>query len=275
MSNMKESHPERSVKEMVREGYGKIAVQSCSCCGSGDCEEISRKVGYGERQLEEIPDEANLGLGCGNPTALASIRAGDTVLDLGSGAGLDCFLASARVGSGGRVIGVDMTPEMVDRATRNAREHGYGNVEFRLGEIERLPVEDGSVDLILSNCVINLSPDKPQVFAEAFRVLKPGGQLCISDLVLTGNLPDGVRTSVAAYIGCLSGAVRKERYLQFIRDAGFSGVSIITDQPFPVDCMLNDETARVLLDDLSFPAEGRTALSALVRSITLTAEKSR
>jgi arsenite methyltransferase len=273
MSNMKKSHPGRSVKEMVREGYGKIALQSCSCCGSGDCEEISRRVGYGERQLEETPEGANLGLGCGNPTALASIRAGYTVLDLGSGAGLDCFLASASVGPGGQVIGVDMTPEMVERANRNAREYGYENVEFRMGEIECLPVDDGSVDLILSNCVINLSPDKPRVFAEAFRVLKPGGRLCISDLVLVGDLPDEVRTSVAAYIGCLSGAVRKEQYLQFIRDAGFSGVSVITDQPFPVDCMLNDETARVLLDDLSFPAEGGSALSALVRSIAVTAEK--
>ena len=270
---MKESHPEQNVKDMVREGYGKIAAQSCSCCGSGDCAEISRKVGYAERQLEEAPEGANLGLGCGNPTALASIKAGDTVLDLGSGAGLDCFLAAAKVGPRGRVIGVDMTPDMIERATRIVRGHGYRNVEFRLGEIEHLPVEDASVDLILSNCVINLSPDKAQVFRDAFRVLKPGGRLCISDLVLVGDLPDEVRTSVAAYIGCLSGAVRKEQYLQFIRDAGFSGVIVITDQPFPVDCMLNDETARVLLDDPSFPAEGRSALSALVRSIAVTAEK--
>ena len=270
---MKESHPEQNVKDMVREGYGKIAAQSCSCCGSGDCAEISRKVGYAERQLEEAPEGANLGLGCGNPTALASIKAGDTVLDLGSGAGLDCFLAAAKVGPRGRVIGVDMTPDMIERATRIVRGHGYRNVEFRLGEIEHLPVEDASVDLILSNCVINLSPDKAQVFRDAFRVLKPGGRLCISDLVLAGDLPDRVRHSVAAYIGCLSGAVRREEYLRLIGDAGFSCVSVITEQPFPVDCMLNEETAKVLLDGPSFSAEEEGALASVVHSIALTAEK--
>jgi arsenite methyltransferase len=270
---MKAASGERNVKEMVRTGYGKIAVQSCSCCGSGDCAEISRKVGYADRQLDEAPEGANLGLGCGNPTALASIRAGDTVLDLGSGAGLDCFLAAAKVSPRGRVIGVDMTPDMVERATRIARGHGYRNVEFRLGEIEHLPVEDGSVDLILSNCVINLSPDKPRVFVEAFRVLKPGGRLCISDLVLSGALPDRVRNSVAAYIGCLSGAIRKEEYLRLIGDAGFSHVSVIKEHPFPVDCMLNDETAKVLLDDPSFTAEAAGSLAHVVHSIVLTAEK--
>jgi arsenite methyltransferase len=271
--DMKQSHPVRNVKEMVREGYGKIAAQSCSCCGSGDCAEISQKVGYEGRQLGEAPEDANLGLGCGNPTAIASIRAGDTVLDLGSGAGLDCFLAAAKVGPRGQVIGVDMTPGMIERATRVARDHGYGNVEFRLGEIEHLPVEDGSVDLILSNCVINLSPDKPQVFDEAFRVLKPGGRLCISDLVLTGALPDRVRSSVAAYIGCLSGAIRREEYLQLIGEAGFSHIDVIKEQPFPMDCMLNDETAKVLLDDPSFAPTKGGDLASLVRSITLAAEK--
>lgn len=273
MRDTMEPHPERSVKDMVRDGYGKIAARSCSCCGSGDCKEISRNVGYAEGQLEEAPEDANLGLGCGNPTAIASIRAGETVLDLGSGAGLDCFLAAAKVGPGGRVIGVDMTPDMIERAARIARGHGYQNVEFRLGEIEHMPVEDGSVDLILSNCVINLSPDKPRVFAEAFRVLKPGGRLCISDLVLAGDLPGRVRNSVAAYIGCLSGAVRKEEYLRLIDAAGFSCISVVREQPFPVDCMLNDETARVLLDDPSFSVEAAGSLADVVHSVVLTAEK--
>ena len=262
-----------NVKELVREGYGKIARQSCSCCCGGESEKIGRKIGYTDEQLDEVPCEANLGLGCGNPTALASIRPGETVLDLGSGAGVDCFLAAGRVGPEGRVIGVDMTPAMIERANRIAKEYGYRNVEFRLGEIEQLPVEDGSVDRVISNCVINLSPEKAQVFREAFRVLRPGGSLFISDLVLVGELPERVMHSAAAYVGCLSGAVRKEEYLRIIGEAGFSRVLVADEKPFPVDCLLNDETAKVLLDDPTYPEEGKGEISDAVRSIMVTAWK--
>ena len=262
-----------NVKELVREGYGKIAFQSCSCCCGGESGEISRKVGYTDEQLGEVPCEANLGLGCGNPTALASIRSGETVLDLGSGAGLDCFLAVREVGPEGRVIGVDMTPAMIERAKRIAKQYGYHNVEFRLGEIEHLPVEDGSVDRVISNCVINLSPDKAQVFREAFRVLRPGGSLFVSDLVLVGELPERVKHSAAAYVGCLSGAVGKEEYLRIIGETGFSRIVVADEKPFPVDCLLNDETATVLLDDPTYPEEEKGELSDAVRSIMVTAWK--
>jgi arsenite methyltransferase len=262
-----------NVKELVRDGYGKIALQSCSCCCGGESEEISKKVGYTDQQLGEVPCEANLGLGCGNPTALASIRTGETVLDLGSGAGLDCFLAVREVGPEGRVIGVDMTPAMIERANRIAKEYGFKNVEFRLGEIEQLPVEDGSVDRVISNCVINLSPDKAQVFREAFRVLRPGGSLFVSDLVLVGELPERLKHSVTAYVGCLSGAIQKEEYLRMIEEAGFSRVVVADETSFPVDCLLNDETAALLLDDPSYSAEEVGKISEAVRSIMVTAWK--
>jgi len=188
-------------------------------------------MGYSEEELGTIPQEANLGLGCGNPTALAGLSKGEVVLDLGSGGGIDCFLASSAVGEGGKVIGVDMTPPMIDQARATARSHGYRNVEFRLGEIENLPVADASVDTVISNCVINLSPDKPRVFREAFRALKPGGRLMVSDIVLVGELPASVKDSSDAYVSCLAGAVSKEEYLSAIGEAGFQRVEILGEQP--------------------------------------------
>ena len=204
-------------KKMVRESYGKIAQSGGSCCGPSGCgcgtagamDEISRKVGYADEDLQAVPAGANLGLGCGNPIALASLKPGETVLDLGSGPGFDCFLAANRVGPEGRVIGVDMTAEMLARARENARQGQYTNVEFRLGEIEHLPVANGSIDVIISNCVINLAPDKGQVFREAFRVLRPGGRLMISDTVMLQPLPEPVQRSVGAYVGCLAGRDRQ------------------------------------------------------------------
>jgi SAM-dependent methyltransferase len=189
-------------------------------------------VGYSAEELKAIPQEAILGVGCGNPTALADLKPGEVVVDLGSGAGIDVFLAAGRVGERGRVIGVDMTEDMVKRGNALAAQHGYANVEFRLGEIEHLPVESDSVDVIISNCVINLAPDKSVVFREACRVLKPGGRMMISDLVTAGELPEDVRASAAAWADCLAGAMEKEAYLAAIRGAGFAEVAVVSECPY-------------------------------------------
>jgi arsenite methyltransferase len=188
------------------------------------------EIGYSAEELQSVPEEARMGLGCGNPPALASLKEGEVVLDLGAGGGIDCFLASIAVGKTGRVIGVDMTPEMLHRARENARNGSYDNVEFRLGEIENLPVADGTIDVVISNCVINLSPDKARVFNEAYRVLRPGGRLMVSDMVLTRELPEDIRNSLAAYAGCVAGASLKEDYLATIAQAGFKSIEIVSEQ---------------------------------------------
>ncbi len=207
---------------------GAATAAGCSCCGSPQsCQ--SERLGYSRDELSSIPAESDLGLGCGNPTALGEIRTGETVVDLGSGGGIDCFLAAARVGPSGKVIGVDMTPEMIDRSRAAALKGAYGNVEFRLGEIENLPVADSTADVVISNCVINLSQDKGRVFREAFRVLKPGGRMMISDIVLKEELPEKLRASVDFWTGCVSGAILEEEYLKLIRQAGFSAVSVASE----------------------------------------------
>ena len=229
------------IKKAVRDRYGDIAskagtccLPSVGCCGGGNTvENISIGVGYRPEDLKAAPEGSNLGLGCGNPVALASLRAGETVVDLGAGAGFDCFLAAREVGVTGLVIGVDMTPEMLDKARANALKGDYQNVEFRLGEIENLPIADNTADMIISNCVINLSPDKGQVFRDAFRVLKPGGRLMVSDIVLLKELPAALHESVAAYTGCVAGALMKEDYLQKILAAGFGDVRIISRESVP------------------------------------------
>ena len=240
-----------TIKESIREQYGAVAKaggvkggQQAACCGDpgaqqsgggcgvGTVDAASKGIGYTDADLGAAPEGANLGLGCGNPTGLALIREGDTVLDLGSGAGFDSFLAANRVGETGRVIGVDMTPEMIEKANENARKDGYDNVEFRLGEIENLPVADDSVDLIISNCVVNLSTDKGQTFREAHRVLKPGGRVTISDIVLLQALPAALRENLLAYAGCASGALLKEDYLRTIEEAGFEDIEITREQTF-------------------------------------------
>ena len=253
----------KDIKDVVKDRYGKIAKQGTSCCGPGaSCcgspdlvQIISKEIGYSDKELKAVPDGANLGLGCGNPLALSSIREGETVLDLGSGAGFDCFLAAAQVGKNGRVIGVDMTSVMVNKARENAEKGNYKNVEFRLGEIERLPVADGSVDLIISNCVINLSPDKGKVFQEAFRVLKPGGRIMISDIVLLKELPSFIRDSIEAYIGCLSGAIKKDEYLQKIKEAGFQDVKVMGESSFSVEFLVNDPTVQTIVEKSGLPPE--------------------
>jgi len=250
-------------KKIVREGYAKVATQksSCcgpvnSCCGTADAaQDISKKIGYTDEELKAVPEGANLGLGCGNPTALASLKKGETVLDLGSGPGLDCFLAADKVGKGGKVIGIDMTPEMLEKARANAAKGNYSNVEFRLGEIENLPVADNSVDAVISNCVINLSPDKESVFKETFRVLKPGGRIMVSDVVLSKDLPDFIKDSVDAYVGCISGAIPKDKYLKTVADVGFKEVSIVSETSIPVDEWLNDPIAESVINKLKVSSE--------------------
>ncbi len=279
---------ETEVKKSVREGYAKIAQQesSCcntesSCCGSTDtARNISQNIGYSEEDMNAVPDGANLGLGCGNPVALASLREGETVLDLGSGAGFDCFLAANLVGETGRVIGVDMTPEMVAKARENAEKGGYNNVEFRLGEIENLPAADESIDVIISNCVINLAPDKKRVFQEAFRVLKPGGRLMVSDIVLTKELPEAIKNSITAYIGCISGAMIKNDYLEAIESSGFQDIKIFDQAAFPMDCLANYPTAQAIMENLDLTEDklkelAESILSAKVSGVKPSQAKSR
>ena len=273
---------EEEIKSTVRDAYSKVAKREISiplnplkcCCTKGDLShDISRAVGYNEEELASVPEGANLGLGCGNPTALASLKEGETVLDLGSGAGFDCFLAANAVGATGLVIGVDMTPEMIEKARANARKGGYSNVDFRLGELEHLPAADSSVDVIISNCVINLTPDKAAVFREAFRVLKPGGRLAVSDMVLLKELPDVVKQSVAAYVGCLSGAIMKDAYIATIRAAGFEDVRTVEEASFPLDYMANDPSAQAIRDSINLTPDELRDLADSVVSIKVTGKK--
>jgi SAM-dependent methyltransferase len=245
---------EGEIKEAVRDRYAGHATAGSSCCSpstnragaescgckSGDAS-ISQSLGYDPDDLAAIPEGADLGLGCGNPLALLALQEGETVVDLGSGAGIDCFLAARRVGPTGRVIGVDMTAEMIMRARKNAQAGGFDNVEFRLGEIEHLPVSDATADAVISNCVVNLVPNKAQVFADAFRVLKPGGRLSVSDIVLLGEMPLDIRHSVEAYVSCLAGAVLKDDYLKLISDAGFEDVEVSETRAFTLEDVLGDD----------------------------------
>jgi len=271
----------QTIKSAVRERYAGFVSRNESCCGpSASCGcapdpgAASLGLGYGAQDLAAAPEGANLGLGCGNPVALASLRPGETVLDLGSGAGFDAFLASRRVGPTGRVIGVDMTPQMNERATALAATHGYTNVEFRLGDIEALPLADASVDVIISNCVVNLSTDKGRTFREAFRVLKPGGRLMVSDLVLERPLPEAIRQDMDAYGACVAGALLKVDYLKAIEAAGFIGLALAGERRYGLDMFSPDllEAARQRYPELG-PEELEAAAGAVL-SIQVEATKS-
>ncbi|MDP2939529.1 MAG: arsenite methyltransferase [Candidatus Omnitrophota bacterium] len=270
------------IKKIVRDGYAKAVTQNTSCCsadsccgGTGQAKAISKTVGYSDAEMNAVPEGANLGFGCGNPVAIASLKEGDIVLDLGSGAGFDAFLAAQKIGKSGKVIGVDMTFEMVEKARANAKKGGYKNVEFRLGEIEKLPIEDNSVDVIISNCVINLSPQKQKVFQEAFRVLKPSGRLMVSDLVLVKDLPDMIKESIEAYVGCLAGAIKKDEYLKFIRMAGFKDVKVVSQSNYPMEAMANDITAQVVKNNHQISREDIKNTEDAVASVKVSAVKSR
>lgn len=230
MSNKEET------REQIRKNYSQVALNGSGgcCCSPGCCSsdttfdvnEVIKNLGYSADDLSNMPDQANMGLGCGNPIAIASLKEGETVLDLGSGGGFDCFLARRQVGEKGLVIGVDMTPEMIKLARENAQKSGYSNVEFRLGEIEHLPVADSTVDIIISNCVINLSLDKEKVFKEAYRVLKDGGRLSISDIVATAELPEDIKSDIAMMAGCIAGAEYVENIRAMLYNSGFKKINM-------------------------------------------------
>lgn len=241
MNTPKTSDEQQAIRELVRDGYARVAAGSGSCCGpksSCGCsggqapapDELAKHIGYSEAELRALPDSANMGLSCGNPNALAALKPGEVVLDLGSGGGFDIFIAGRKVGPTGRAIGVDMTPEMLATARKNAvayrQQSKLDNVEFRLGEIEHLPVADNSVDVVLSNCVINLSPDKPQVWREIARVLKPGGRVAVSDLALIRPLPQAVQQMVEALVGCIAGAVLMSDTERMLREAGLTDIEL-------------------------------------------------
>ena len=228
----------KEIKQAVKERYTAIAKSRSSgcgcggeqsCCGGGDPKQAAELIGYNVKELEEIPQEAILGLGCGSPVAHVGLKPGETILDLGSGGGIDVFLAAKKVGAKGSVIGVDMNEAMIKRAREAANDYGFKNVDFRLGEIEDMPVDDGTIDAIVSNCVINLSPDKPRVFREANRVLKPGGRITVSDIVTEGEIPEEIRRDLNSWASCVSGALPQEEYLKDIEAAGFKKPKILTE----------------------------------------------
>jgi arsenite methyltransferase len=268
------------IVEKVKDRYGKIAsgqVAGCcapsGCCGGAPETVVALEVGYGKKDLDAIPEDANLGLGCGAPIGFLDLKQGERVLDLGSGAGVDVFLAARKVGPAGHVIGVDMTPEMLERARGNAVKHGFVNVEFREGRLERLPVEDASIDAVTSNCVINLVPDKTAVFREVARVLKPGGRMVVSDILLDGRLPETLEQDVLAYVGCVSGAILRDDYFAMARSAGLDQVEVLKDVDY-LEAFANaaPEEAQALLDRAGVKAED---VSGKVRSVTFRATRTR
>ncbi len=269
-------HDTNDIKHAVRERYAGLAAREDSCCapkrscGCGE-QDARAELGYSAEDIAAIPEGADLGLGCGNPLAMLQLQPGETVMDLGSGGGIDCFVAAKRVGPTGHVIGVDMTPEMIERARRNGAP--FPNVEFRLGEIEHLPAADATVDAIISNCVINLVPDKAQAFREAFRVLKPGGRLSVSDIVLLREVPVAIRDSVDAYVACLSGAVLKDDYLGMLAVAGFADVELTEERGFELDDVVAADVVEEYMKHADVTLEDVRHAASAFRSIRVQARK--
>lgn len=271
------------IQKNVKSGYADIVKRNTKkfflsnmfqCCDTKEiASDIGKKIGYSEEELKNVPEDANLGIGCGNPTALASISKGETILDLGSGAGFDCFLAAQQTGETGKVIGVDITPEMVAQAKKNAEKGNYKNVAFKIGEIENLPIDNNSIDLIISNCVINLSNQKEQVFKEAFRITKENGRMMISDIILLNELPDYVKNSVEGHIACLAGAVRKDDYLDAIQKAGFTDIRIDKEAPFPIELMLNDPIAEKIVRENNLTENEIKGIASSIASVSISAKK--
>lgn len=261
------------LKQIVKEKYTEIATQSkvqneTSCCGSSGCSTVDNAIMAEDySNIKGYAADADLGLGCGLPTEFAHIKKGDVIIDLGSGAGNDAFIARSVTGSTGRVIGIDFTEKMIEKARTNADKLGYNNVEFRIGDIESLPVTDNVADVVVSNCVLNLVPNKKQAFSETFRVLKPGGHFSVSDIVLIGNLPEGLRKSAEMYAGCVSGAIQKEEYLQIINDAGFTNIQLQKEKKITIP----DEILYVYLNDAELGKVKNGDLG--IMSITVYAEK--
>jgi len=262
---------ERNIKEIVKEKYGEIALnnnKTASCCSSGSCCGSSESVMYENYDgLNGYNPEADLGLGCGLPTKFAKIKKGDTVVDLGSGAGNDCFVARAEVGDSGKVIGVDFTPEMIQTAKENVKRRGFINVEFIHGDIDNIPLEANLADVIVSNCVLNLVPNKKAVFNEIYRVLKPNGHFSISDIVLMGELPEKIKNAVEMYSGCVSGAIKKDEYLEYIKEAGFKGIVIQKETAI----IIPDNELKNYLDESEIKIYRKNP--EIIKSITVYAEK--
>ncbi|OFX84308.1 MAG: arsenite S-adenosylmethyltransferase [Bacteroidetes bacterium GWF2_33_16] len=271
------------IKEHVKKGYGKIAKFSnlsnsisfkSGCCNpDAIVNSVSKKSGYSQKELTSAPSGSNLGLGCGNPTALASIKKGETILDLGSGAGFDSFLAAKETGETGKVIGVDITPEMIEKAKLNAQKGNYKNVEFIEGDIENLPIADNSIDLVISNCVINLSNQKEQVFKEIYRVLKPGGRMMISDIVRSKELPKTITESVVGHIACLAGSIQKDIYIDIIKKAGFVDINIENESTFPIGLLLTDPIAASFINISNTTHEKVKNISNSIASVSIRAYK--
>jgi SAM-dependent methyltransferase len=278
---MEENMEERYIKKNIREKYAEIARENSSCCSqtASCCTDESRvatkskEIGYSEEEISSVPEGSNMGLGCGNPIALASLKEGETVLDLGSGGGFDCFLAAEKVGKKGKVIGVDMTPAMLEKSRGNAEKESFDNVEFRLGEIENLPVADNSVDIIISNCVINLSSKKERVFEEAFRVLKPKGRIMVSDIVLEKELPAPIKKSISAHVGCLAGAMLKDQYIEVIKKAGFKKVKIELETVMPFKHPESDPTAQAIIEESGITPEEIKNFERSILSVAVYGEK--
>ena len=275
---------DKSVKESVVESYGKLAKSKnngiisklFACCDTSEyANKVSKSIGYSEEILNSVPKGSNLGVGCGNPSALATIKKGETVIDLGSGAGFDAFIVSPIVKKNGTVIGIDLSDEMLKLAKENAKKGNYSNVDFMKGDIEKLPLDSNIAEHVISNCVINLSLNKGKVFKEAYRVLKDNGRLSISDIVLKKELPDFIKQSLAGHIACVSGAEKVEDYLQYIKDAGFKDIKIESKSEFPLELMLADPQVMKIAEKMDFTLDNKKAkdIASKVVSISLTAKK--